>query len=405
MASLKASTRGLEMIEQARKKRGWTKTASAWFQTAFTTEATLKRFWRQVPIQSDSFIKICQAVAVNWEEVIDPDSPLPGTSRIDWEQPLDVSVFYGRTQELNTLERLIVQDRCRLVVLSGMGGIGKTALVAKLWEKIKGEFDYVIERSLATPPPFPELLADLSEFLSEGNLLASNLSELMDCLRKHRCLLVLDSVETLLRPGKPPGLFRCECEDYAELVKRIRAEQHQSCLLLISREPPQETVYLRGEKIGALQLGGLGEEAQELLQAQGLKGTSRDLARLTEIYGGNPRSLKLISSTIQELFNGKVGEYIRQGTIVVVLTEILEQHFSRLSDLEIKIMITLAINQEPTSLQQLLENDSSTSMSEVMVAVQSLVRRSLVEKISGLSDITYTLQPEIRKYVTRNFVK
>ena len=87
--------------------------------------------------------------------------PSAGTPRTDWEQRIDVSVFYGRNKELATLEGGSLKDRCRLAVVSGMGGIGKTALVAKLWEQIKGEFEYAVQRSLRAAPPFPELLKDL----------------------------------------------------------------------------------------------------------------------------------------------------------------------------------------------------------------------------------------------------
>jgi hypothetical protein len=44
-------------------------------------------------------------------------------TRIDWGEAVDVSIFYGRTAELETLEQWVVSDRCRLIALLGMGGI------------------------------------------------------------------------------------------------------------------------------------------------------------------------------------------------------------------------------------------------------------------------------------------
>lgn len=321
---------------------------------------------------------------------------------MDWEQPIDVSVFYGRVQELTKLQHLILEERCRLIVLSGMGGIGKTALVAKLQEQIKSEFDYVIGRSLRSAESFQEILCDLLEFLSDGQQKEGTVSQLLDYLRKQRCLLVLDDVETRLCAGKPPGIFQPEYEACTELIKRIRTEQHQSCLLLVSREPPQNTVALRGEKVAGVQLSGLGKDAQALLKEQSLVGTEQEFNKLIDLYGGNPLSLNLISATIQDLFDGRVMDYLVQGTIVVVTSSILEQHFARLSELETKIIGSLAVHNEPCSLQQLIEAVASRSASEVMEAVQSLVRRALIEKIpASVSGIEYTLQPEVKKYVKR----
>jgi len=407
VSSLRASKDGLEIVEKAGKKKGWTKTTALWYTEALTTEATLKRFWRQVPIQKETFTQICEVVGVNWEEVLDKILS-PGTARTDWEEPIDVSVFYGRTKELADLERLILSDRSRLVVLSGMGGIGKTALVGKVWEQIKGKFDYTIQRSLSTAPPLPELLKDIVDFLSDGEQPEGGVPQLMEYLRKQRCLLVLDNVETIMSTGKTAGSFLSEYQDYSDLIRRVKAEQHKSCLLLISRERPEYTTWFRGEKIGLLGLSGLKKEAEELLKEQGLSGSEKELQTLNTLYGGNPLSLKLISALIQDVFNGRVTYYLKSGTIVVVLSEILEYYFSRLSDLEKQIMVKLAVNSEPSSLSHLIEEISPPSTADLMQAVKSLIDRSLIEKIctEGGDVITFTLPPEVRKYVVkRKFLK
>jgi len=66
-ATIAASEKGLKIIDMARKKKGWNKDESAWHQLALTSRATLKRFWRQIAIQRETFINICKTVGVNWE--------------------------------------------------------------------------------------------------------------------------------------------------------------------------------------------------------------------------------------------------------------------------------------------------------------------------------------------------
>ncbi|KAB8330655.1 hypothetical protein SD80_028775 [Scytonema tolypothrichoides VB-61278] len=65
-------------------------------------------------------------------------------------------------------------------------------------------------------------------------------------------------------------------------------------------------------------------------------------------------------------------------------------------------MHALVIYQQPIPLQQLRENISSTvSTSEIIEALDSLSRRSLLETTKEQSKVLYTLQPVVMKYVRR----
>ena len=68
-----ASERGLQIIDAARKKKRWTKTSSfIWWRTAKTSRATLRRFWRGIAINRETFIDICAAVGIaDWQKIAD----------------------------------------------------------------------------------------------------------------------------------------------------------------------------------------------------------------------------------------------------------------------------------------------------------------------------------------------
>ncbi|MBD2015919.1 NACHT domain-containing protein [Microcoleus sp. FACHB-53] len=341
-------------------------------------------------------------------------TPEGGTAKLrqDWGEAVDISVFYGRTEELAKLEQWIVQERCRLVALLGMGGIGKTTLSIKVAQQIQDEFEYVIWRSLRNAPPIQEILADIIKFLSNQQdtdlpeTVGGRISRSLDYLRSKRCLIVLDNAESILQGSDHAGEYREGYEDYGELIRRVGGTSHQSCLVLTSREKPKEVASSEGEtpSVRSLQLKGLkAVEGEEIFKVKGLSGSEEEQIKLIEFYKGSPLALKIISTTIKELFDGNIAEFLAQGSVVFgQVRDLLEQQFNRLSDLEREVMYWLAINREPVSLSELREDIVSlASPPKLIEAVQSLVRRSLIEKSSAL----FTLQPVVMEYLSDRLIE
>ncbi|NJR40749.1 MAG: hypothetical protein HC781_20330 [Leptolyngbyaceae cyanobacterium CSU_1_4] len=229
----------------------------------------------------------------------------------------------------------------------------------------------------------------------------------MEYLRAQRCLLVLDNVETILQGGKYSGDYQHEYEGYRELFRRISQTPHQSCLVLTSRENPKELMVLEGETlpVRSLRLSGLtGTDSKAILQAKGhFVGTPEDWQTLSDYYGGNPLALKIVATTIQDLFEGNITEFLRQGTIIFDdIRTLLQQQFDRLSKLEQDIMYWLAIAREPLAFTD-LQADLVTAIpkAKLMDAMSSLRRRSLTERNID----TYTQQPVVMEYVTDRLIE
>ncbi|MEM1278767.1 MAG: BTAD domain-containing putative transcriptional regulator, partial [Cyanobacteria bacterium P01_H01_bin.152] len=174
-----------------------------------------------------------------------PGKALSAT-RVDWGEAPDIRFFYGRSTEINVLKSWVTLDRSRLIVLLGMGGIGKTTLAAKVAQEVQSEFDCLIWRSLRNAPPLETLLTDLIPFLSHQQDTACSVARLMHWLRQSRCLVVLDNCETILKEGERAGQFRPGYENYGDLMQVIGQGNHQSCLVLTSREKPAEISAFEG---------------------------------------------------------------------------------------------------------------------------------------------------------------
>ncbi len=337
--------------------------------------------------------------------------PLAATGKVDWGEAPDAGSILGRQHEVAQLRQWLVNSGCRLAAVLGMGGIGKTALAAHIVTGVQEQFAVVIWRSLRNAPPLVELLRQSIQLLSDHQKIQALATTdqliplFMECLREQRCLLVLDNFETILQAERP-GHYLIGYEDYGRLIKQVGEGRHQSCLLLTSREKPKELISLAGETgpVRVLVLQSLDSaDSRALLQDRGLRGSNQEWVALHERYSGNPLALQIVAETIRELFDGSIGHLLSQETILFGgINDLLAQQFARLSPLEQEIMFWLAVEREPVTARELI-NDlvPHPAQSTVLAALHALRQRFLVEQSHG----GFTLQNVVLEYFTAVLVE
>ena len=93
--------------------------------------------------------------------------------QVDWSDALAVPIFYGREQELAQLALWVIQERCRVVSVLGIGGMGKSVLVVSTMYRAAEHFEVVIFRSLRNVPSCEALLDDCLQVLASPQGLRS----------------------------------------------------------------------------------------------------------------------------------------------------------------------------------------------------------------------------------------
>jgi WD40 repeat protein len=356
----------------------------------------------------------------------DTSTPLTKTPHYDWGNAPDIPVFFGRNAELSTLKRWILDDRCRLIVITGMGGAGKTAVSLRLGKGgigktdlsvylargIQDEFECVIWRSLLNAPTASELLADWLRGLSNQqqinlpDALESQVCAVLEYLKCQRCLLILDNAETILDPEKQQ--YKAEYDAYEFLLEKLATVDHQSCILITSREmmPHLERFSGKTKPVRILPLSGLSHaEGQQIFGAIGdFCGTSEQWQSLTRFYDGNPLALELAAHHIQSTFGGDIGEFMVQGKpIFSDLKQLLDWHLERLSESEKELFYWLAIHRSLTTVAALkaavVTQSSQQKLSETLHTLQHKLPLELHD--GGKS---FSLQPVLIEFAIETLI-
>jgi WD40 repeat protein len=337
--------------------------------------------------------------------------------RQDWGEAPDVLGFVGRADELGALQRWILDERCRLLALLGMGGIGKTRLAGRLAQEIAPDFERVYWRSLRDAPPVADWLAGVIGFLSNQEMAppsseSERLTALLRLLRNRPCLLVLDNFETVFEPGQDEGRYRAGLDGYGRLLGAVGGSAHRSCLLLTSREAPVELAILGGDAVRTLQLGGLGaDEARVLLADKGLTGDAATWGDLVARYAGNGLALRLVGERVRQIFGGEIRELLSEteagsGGVFGGIRQLLAEQVERSSAPERQVLRALAVEREPlrpTALVAAL--GPGVGRAATLAAVEGLRRRSLVERAEAAGAAAFTLQSVVLEYVTDRLIE
>ena len=337
--------------------------------------------------------------------VLISDLAKPTGSISDWGAVPDVEPFYAREKELEKLRQWIVDDRSRLVVLHGMGGIGKTSLAVKAAQPLEKEFDGVIWRSLKHAPSLYDLIAELEDIIDPeySSRTKSSIDKLLHDLNKRRYLIILDDLESIFETGEKAGQYRQEYAEYGEFIKRIALENnHKSCLVLVSREKMADLVSLESNKVHSLQIDGSSDVAQQILTSQSLE-SNDSWTQVIDNYGGNPLCLKILIPMIKDLYGNQVEDFL-SGSNTTTLFEfhvLMDQQFDRLSLKERDLMYTLAVLHRPIGIAELSQDGwVELDQSELLEYMSSLLRRSLLERTRS----EFSLHPMIWRHTIEQLI-
>jgi len=297
--------------------------------------------------------------------------------------------FVGRRRDLWLIEKALFEDRLKVIVVRGIGGIGKTALASKFVKRHKNEFKAVFAKKMVDPHMgVEEILGLLDQFFMRNgdDGLHAVLQESVDlklevlnrCLKKGY-LIVLDNFEILIEDS------RIRNEDIEKFLQAVMSGDHLSKVVITSRYG----FTFRDEKglVKTVDLDELRPQfALQLLEKLGIE----DFEMRVKIYskiGGNPQFLEFFvrlaeSRRVEDLLEdvtpvrAKIGDWLLNGLVEL------------LSEEELKVLKGVSVFRLPVEKSAFDYVNASDSV------VEKLVYYSLVK-----FDQYYFMHPGVKDYV------
>ncbi len=314
--------------------------------------------------------------------------------------------FLGRDRAIARLDRLFEQGH-KIIVIQGEGGVGKTTL-AQYYLK-QNNFPVILELLMAKESSnITSVEGVIEEWLKQdlhlepGRELGISLSRLKRHLENHRVGILIDNLEPALdRDGK----FISPHGNYLELLRILGDSQLKSLTLVTSRDRLCEP----GLNLTHFRLSGLELKAwEDYFNHYPIKLDLKILTKLHQIYGGNAKAMRIVSSAISEEFDGDMPAYWQEHREdplrKIGLKNLVTNQFNRLQNLDLEAYNLLcrlggyryqdipAIGK--SGVLALLWDVDILKHNQV---IESLINRSLVEFNQG----KYCLHPAIRAEAIR----
>ena len=266
-----------------------------------------------------------------------PSTPQPvGPSQVESipaRLPVPSTALVGRETELSEIARLFQNQHCRLLTLTGSGGVGKTRLALEsarqMQDTLKNGACFVSLMGVGAPEFIIPAIAEALNVSISGSLDPTN--QLLNHLSKKQMVIVLDNFEHLL--------------DGVDILQEILQRAPEVKLLVTSRESlhlqAEWTMEVHGLPVPQIaQIAELESNSAAMFFLQRAHQTRADfmlidedrpaLLRICQLVQGLPLALELAASWVRTLSCREIAGEIERGLSFLAVTarDVPERHRS-----------------------------------------------------------------------------
>jgi len=359
--------------------------------------------------QRDLFLKVArqEKSTANLETIpsLSTLEPVPAPRQDSGNLPLSPTPLVGREHEIRVITRQLLDPACRLLTLTGPGGVGKTRLAIAAARQLEPRFaDGVTFVSLAGIGMNESIIPAIADALGLAfSGPAEPIVQVTTFLGTKEILLVVDNLEHLLECGNLLGEILQQTQNLKMLLtSREQLHLQWEWLFEVQGLPIPDEADVNFESNSAVKLF-----TQRALQAsQGFSLEAEDPAAIVHVcklVGGLPLAIELAASWVRMLSCREIAEELERNLDILEtkkldvplrhrsLKSVFDHSWTLLTEKERLTLMRLSIFQGGFTREAALATaDASLSM------LSSLMDKSLLRHNKNLD--RYNLHELIRQY-------
>lgn len=317
----------------------------------------------------------------------------------------EISDFQGRDRELSLIEKWSSSSDCRFVLMTGMIGCGKTTLAIKAAEILEKKFHRVIYLSMSNSLDLKNSIKFCLHSLDPNLEISSDINKLLAdltlYLKRYRCLIVLDDLDSIVEFKQMASYYRSGCEKYAQFLRCLITANHQSLVIASSRNSIKQLSYYSSKQVKFLHLKGMkSENLWSIFKPEITIDISQDVWNtICSYYQYNPELMKIVVSNLEYLPVSDSNIYHKYTPHIEEIDMIIEEELNSLDEIGKEIIYWLAFSLENYTPDKLFQKINH-HQNKILQVIDFLKEHSLIVE----ENRNYALLPMFKDYVQRYLI-
>jgi predicted ATPase len=247
--------------------------------------------------------------------------------------PIFPTSFVGREHEIEVLVNTLLDPACRLVTLTGLGGIGKTRFAVEVARRLEARFSdgvyYFPMAGVSLPESILPTIADGIGLVFSGP--AEPLLQVVTFLRNKQCLLIFDNMEHLLDGWMIlEEILRQAPDIKLLLISRAQLQLLWEWIFELQDLPIPEALEVSNQETNSAVLLFL-QRARQAAQGFTLGYEDRGaLVQILKLVDGLPLAIELAAAWVPVMTIGEIAQELERNIDLLATTrqDVPDQHRS-----------------------------------------------------------------------------